>query len=121
MLAQDRYVDVNGIQIHYLDWGGDGPVCVMFHGAGMCGGTWEPIVQRLAGRMHCIAPDLRSHGKSAASTAPATWDLLAQDVAGFVNALDTGPVIIVAHSFGAGAALLASQLMPDRVRGAKRS
>ena len=117
MLAQDRYVDVNGIQIHYLDWGGDGPVCVMFHGAGMCGGTWEPIVQRLAGRMHCIAPDLRSHGKSAASTAPVTWDLLAQDLAGFVNALDAGPVIIVAHSFRAGAALLASQLMPDRVAG----
>ena len=117
MLALDRYVDVNGIQIHYLDWGGNGPICVMFHGAGMCGGTWEPIAQRLSSRMHCVAPDLRSHGESEASTVRVSWNLLANDVAGFVNALDAEPVIIVAHSFGAGAALLASQLMPDRVAG----
>ncbi len=117
MLAQDQYINVNGNQIHYLDWGGDGPTCVMFHGAGMCGGVWEPIAQRLAGRIHCIAPDLRSHGKSTASIVPVSWDLLAEDVAGFVNALDAESVIVVAHSFGAGAALLASQLMPDRVAG----
>lgn len=115
MLAQDGYIDVNGIRMHYLDWGGDGPICVMFHGAGMCGGTWEPIVQRLAGRIHCITPDFRSHGKSEASTVPVSWDLLADDVAGFIYALDAKPVIIVAHSFGAGAVLLASARMSDRV------
>ncbi len=89
----------------------------MFHGAGMCGGTWEPIVRRLAGSMHCITPDLRSHGKSESSTVPVSWELLADDVAGFVRVLDAEPVIIVAHSFGAGAVLLASARMSDRVAG----
>lgn len=103
--------------MHYLDWGGDGPICVMFHGAGMCGGTWEPIVRRLAGKLHCITPDLRSHGDTETSTKVVSWDLLAGDAAGFVRALDVQPVIVVAHSFGAGSALLASERMVDQVAG----
>jgi pimeloyl-ACP methyl ester carboxylesterase len=114
---EGRFVDANGIRMHYLAWGGDGPVCVMVHGAGMSGGTWEPLVQRLAGRLHCITPDLRSHGDTEASATPVSWELLARDVAGFVEALDLQHVVVVGHSFGAGAALLASPLLAGRIVG----
>ncbi|MBI4201105.1 MAG: alpha/beta hydrolase [Chloroflexi bacterium] len=114
---ESRFVDVNGIRMHYLDWGDNGPICVMVHGAAMSGGTWEPLVRRLKGRLRCITPDLRSHGDTEGPTVPISWDLLAADVAGFVGALDLYHVVVVAHSFGAGAALLASSLMSDRVAG----
>ncbi len=114
---ESRYVQVSDIRMHYLDWGGDGPVCVMFHGAGMCGGTWEPIVQRLEGRLHCITPDMRSHGETEGSTVPISWELLAEDVAGFLSALDLRQVVVAAHSFGAGSAIFASARISDRVAG----
>ncbi|MBI4202727.1 MAG: alpha/beta hydrolase [Chloroflexi bacterium] len=114
---EDRFVDANGIRMHYLDWGGDGPVGVMVHGAGMCGGLWEPVARRLEGNLRCLTLDLRSHGDSEVSSAPVSWDLLAADIAGFVAALDLRNVVLVAHSFGAGAALLASPRMAGRIAG----
>ncbi|GEM_PF-169271 len=114
---ESRFVDANGIRMHYLDWGGDGPVCVMVHGAGMCGGLWEPVARRLAGNLRCLTLDMRSHGDSEVSSAPVTWDLLAADIASFVAALDLHHIVLVAHSFGAGAALLSSPRMARRIAG----
>ena len=43
--------------IRYRDEG-DGPPVVFVHGLLVNGRLWEPVVERLAGRLRCIVPDL---------------------------------------------------------------
>ena len=33
-LPQDQYAEVNGVSIHYLDWGGDGPLLLLVPDSG---------------------------------------------------------------------------------------
>ena len=63
--------------IHYRDEGA-GPPLVFVHGALVNGRLWEPVVERLAGDVRCIVPDLPlgSHTRSASSSSaaiPSGW------------------------------------------------
>lgn len=113
-----RFVHVNGIRLHYLDWGGDGPTCLMLHGTSLCAGSWEPIVARLGGRFRCVGVDLRSHGDSDQSPAPINWELLRDDLTGLYEALDVRDALLVGHSRGAGVGMLSASRMPERFAGA---
>ena len=40
----DKFVDVNGLRLHYLDWGGSGPLLVLvtaWTGTRTCSTTWR--------------------------------------------------------------------------------
>lgn len=103
-----RFVNANGTTFHYLDWGGSGQPCLMVHGTGLCAGVWEPIADVLRERFHCMALDLRGHGESGGADADISWDLVARDVAGVIDALDLQGALIVGHSRGASAVLLST-------------
>ena len=118
MTPTSRFVSANGIRLHYLDWGGDGPPCLFVHGTGLCGGAWEPVVRRVAHRLRCLTLDLRGHGDSDKPDTPVTWGLLAQDLAAFMEVLDLRGVLAVGHSRGGGVVTLGAALAPQRYAGA---
>ena len=63
--AADRYVTVNGLRIHYLDWGGEEkPPLVLLHGIGRLARSFEPIAPHFTGRYRVLAMDMRGHGHS---------------------------------------------------------
>ena len=41
------------------------PTILFLHAAGTSGWMWEPVVERLSERFHCLVPDLPGHGRSA--------------------------------------------------------
>ena len=46
----DRFVTVNGLRIHYLDWGSpDKPPFIMLHGIGRIAHTFDHLAPRFAG------------------------------------------------------------------------
>ena len=62
----DRYATVNGIRLHYLDWGNpDKPPLIMLHGIGRLAHTFDHIAPRFTDRFHVMAIDMRGHGDSA--------------------------------------------------------
>ncbi|MEO8681108.1 MAG: CocE/NonD family hydrolase, partial [Vicinamibacterales bacterium] len=64
--AEDKFVTVNGLRLHYLDWGGAGkPPLVMLHGIARHAHTFDHIAADLSRDYHVIAVDLRGHGDSA--------------------------------------------------------
>jgi pimeloyl-ACP methyl ester carboxylesterase len=64
----DRFVNVNGLRIHYLDWGGEGrQPLVMVHGLDRVARTFDHLATRLTSRYRVIAFDMRGHGDS-------SWD-----------------------------------------------
>jgi len=61
----DRFLDVNGLRIHYVDWGGDGkPPLVMVHGLDRVARTFDHLARRFTSKYRVIAIDMRGHGDS---------------------------------------------------------
>jgi pimeloyl-ACP methyl ester carboxylesterase len=108
--------DVNDIRIDYIDEG-DGAPIVFLHGFPLSKDCWRPQIDAFSSEYRCIAPDLRGFGASAATPGTTTMDRFADDVAGLLTALSTGPVVLVAHSMGGYVTFAFARRFPDMLRG----
>ncbi|NEO83864.1 MAG: alpha/beta hydrolase [Spirulina sp. SIO3F2] len=80
---------------------GEGPTLVFLHGSLQDGTQWLPVVEQLAGRFHCLIPDLLGFGESEMPEKPQSIALQAECLAAYLNALHLEKVTLVAHSVGA--------------------
>ena len=61
----DRFVTVNGLRIHYLDWGNSSASpLILIHGLDRVAHTFDHLVPHFTSRFHVIAIDMRGHGDS---------------------------------------------------------
>ena len=61
----DKYITVNGLRLHYLDWGNAGkPPLIMLHGIARVAHTFDHIAPKFTDQYHVIAIDMRGHGDS---------------------------------------------------------
>lgn len=104
---EDREVQVNGINIHYLDWGNDDkPPMLLLHGRTNSAHTWDFTSLAFHDNFHVIVPDQRGHGDSGWSPdADYGLDGLVPDIEGFVGVMGLKDVTLVGHSMGGRAAL----------------
>jgi len=97
-------VIVNGIRLHYLDWGGDGTPIVLLHATGFLGAIYRPIAQALTTIGHVYSYDQRGHGDSERPRNDIYgWDITASDLEGFILAMGFKQVRGIGHSAGATA------------------
>jgi len=102
----ERTTKVNGITLHYLDWGldrgpADAPPVVLLHGITGHARVWDHLAERLAPRHRVLVLDQRGHGDSD----PAPDDdyrvgTMADDVAAFVGSLRLDRFALLGHSMG---------------------
>lgn len=65
VLPDDHHAVLDGMRLHYLDWGTAGSAPVLFlHGGGLTARTWDLVCLALRGSFHCLALDQRGHGDS---------------------------------------------------------
>ncbi len=63
---KSEVLTVNGLRLHYLDWGNAGaPPVVCVHGYASSAQAFNAPARHFQDRFHVIAPDVRGHGKSA--------------------------------------------------------
>ena len=61
----DKFITVNGLQIHYLDWGNAGKQpLILLHGIARVAHTFDHVAPHFAQQYHVIAVDMRGHGDS---------------------------------------------------------
>ncbi len=98
----ERTAKVNGITLHYLDWGpADAPPVVLLHGITGHARVWDHLAARLVPGRRVLALDQRGHGDSD----PAPDDdyrvgTMADDVAAFVGSLRIDRFALLGHSMG---------------------
>lgn len=107
----------NGINIHYLRTGGDKPPVVLLHGLTTSGACWAPLARTLEENYDVIMPDARGHGNSSAPDQDYSYDNLAADVLGFIEALRLTQPVLLGHSMGGMAAALAASWNSKRLQG----
>ena len=107
-----QYVRVRDIRLRYVDWGGDGPVLLLFHGDMRTSRSWDAVSRRLADDYRVIALDARGHGDSDWTPRGYRFAERVDDLAAFCEALELRQVIGVAHSTGGVVMALCAQKHP---------
>ena len=88
----DHTVEVNGLGIHYLDWGGHSERnLLLVHGQGGNAHNWDHVARALRDEFRVIALDQRGHGDSDHTWEGYGVDRFASDLAEFVEATDRLP------------------------------
>ena len=109
----DRFLTVNGVQLHYLEWEGVGPPVLLLHATGFHAHLWDPIARLLSGRFRLLVPDARGHGDSEKPETGYEWSVFIEDIIAFLDALNVRGAIAVGHSMGATTLAGAASRRPD--------
>ena len=99
---EDRQVKVNGLNLHYLEWGDPGkPTILMLHGIQQQAHSWDFISLPLSVDCRVIAVDQRGHGDSDWSPdGDYSTDAYVGDVQNLVVALGLKNFHLMGHSMG---------------------
>lgn len=116
---EQKSVKVNGVDMQYVEQG-SGQTLILLHGFTSDMRTWKAMIPRLAKDFRVIAPIQRYFGKGDWSKdwPPFNRDLLADDVAGLIQALGGKPVHLVGWSMGGTVAYIAALRYPRLIRSA---
>jgi len=101
--AQDRTVDVDGLSMHYLDWGNPTkPTIVLLHGLRGHAHSWEDVSEALSPDFHVLALDQRGRGLTDwAKDGDYGIDAFVGDLVGFCRVVGLEKFSLMGHSMGA--------------------
>jgi pimeloyl-ACP methyl ester carboxylesterase len=116
--SADRFLTVNGLRLHYLEWGDSAkPALVLLHGIGRDAHSFDHIAPHFVADYRVIALDLRGHGDSAWHADGAYLvDDFVRDLEGVVEQLALRDVTVLGNSTGGRVALVYAGRHADRVR-----
>jgi esterase len=117
LIPQDRYLTVNGLRLHYLEWGfKNTQPMILLHGFMGHAHVWDGFAAKFCSRYHVIAIDHRGHGESQWSMEGAyTLDDHFSDIALFIDTLQLENAILIGHSMGGRHALFYHVCIPHKV------
>ena len=112
-----RFITSGDVQIHALDWGGDGTPLLLVHGARRTGRSWNAVARRLQNDFRVIAIDVRGHGDSGATGTGNDCLGRMRDFDKVALELNLGAHFVMAHSIGCAPAALYASHHAQRVIG----
>jgi pimeloyl-ACP methyl ester carboxylesterase len=114
-LSSAQFISVNDASLAFDVHGDpDAPAIVLLHGLGGSRSSWDGIAEALAAQMRVYVLDMRGHGESD-WPGDYSFELMSEDVLGFLEALDLRDATLVGHSMGGVAILLAAQASTTRI------
>jgi esterase len=113
----DKFIAVNGLRIHYLDWGNEGgQPFLMLHGIGRVAHSFDHIAPNFKSNYHVMAIDMRGHGDSDWSPEGAYLvEDYVKDIEAFVDKLNLQKIVLLGNSTGGRVVQVYAGMHPDRV------
>lgn len=114
---QDKTVNANGINIHYLDWGNPGkPSLLMVHGLRGHAHSWDDVSSAVCQDYHVLALDQRGRGETDwAKDGDYSTDAYVADLDGFCRVLGMDRFILMGHSMGGRNSMTFAGEYPNRL------
>ena len=115
-----RTVKVDGLSIFYREAGPkDAPVILLLHGLPSSSRMFQPLLARLAGDYHLIAPDYPGFGHSDAPPSDKfayTFDHLATIVDHFAQSVHATSYVLYVQDYGGPVGMRLAMAHPERVK-----
>lgn len=108
-----NHLQLEDISLFY-EKSGQGPALILLHGNGEDHHIFDPLANRLKADYTVYALDSRGHGRSTSSGA-LTYQVMAKDLAHFIDMLSLHEVRLLGFSDGAIVSLLFAMKHPDRL------
>ena len=123
LIEPTTVASTDGVEVASYDFGGDGPLLMVCHATGFCGGMYEPIARHLTDRFHCVGLDFRGHGRSERPDGVSmAWSGMGHDLLAVIDDArskrgesDDTPVLAIGHSMGGASIVLAELLRPGTI------
>ena len=112
--GESRYVEIDGINTHYVVAGEGRPV-LLIHGLGASMVVWRENIAALAERFRVYAIDLPGHGDSDKPDIEYDADSTVEFLRKFVESLGVGQIALVGNSLGGALALMTALAHPEIV------
>ncbi len=118
--ADSKFVEVNGVNVHYKTWGQGEPTFILLHGFGASIFSWREVTEPLAQFGTVIAYDRPAFGLT---ERPMEWEgespyspqAQVDIVIGLMDALNVEKAILVGNSAGGTVSMQLALQHPDRV------
>jgi non-heme chloroperoxidase len=108
------FVTVNGIKLHYLDWGGSGDTILFLPGFNDTAHVYDNFAPRFTDHFHAIGVTRRGVGESDKPKNGYDTSTRVEDIRQFLDALGIGRVILVGHSMAGDELTLFASRYPQR-------
>lgn len=120
VLPEDRHVELNSIEFHYLDWGNEtAPHVLLLHGGALQAHTWDLAALLLRDRYHLVALSQRGHGDTGWTPEKEldkdASDLMLEDTRQFIEHLGYDRLALVGMSMGGINAIRYAARYPDKL------
>lgn len=92
------FLNINGIRLHYLDWGGKGPTLIFLTGMGSSAFIFNKFAPRFNNKFRVLALTRRGQGDSDYPETGYDADTLIEDIRQFMDRLKVEKAILAGHS-----------------------
>jgi pimeloyl-ACP methyl ester carboxylesterase len=115
---QDKTIAVNGLDLHYLDWGTVGrPTMVLLHGLRGHSHSWDDFSAAVCQDYHVLALDQRGRGDSDwAKDGDYSTGAYVADLAALSDTLKLNSFVLVGHSMGGRNSMSFAARYPEKVQ-----
>lgn len=115
-----KFIEVNGVNVHYKTYGEGEPTFILLHGFGASLFSWREVVEPLAEYGTVITYDRPAFGLTERpmeweGESPYSQDSQVELVIGLMNALDIEQATLVGNSAGGTVSMLTALKYPERV------
>jgi pimeloyl-ACP methyl ester carboxylesterase len=116
VVFEDRYTKVGNVNSRYWSAGEKGSTVILLHGVGCHVEFWERNIAALAQEHRVFAVDIVGYGRTDKPEVVYTFELMADFVLDFMNAMGIDKASLVGNSMGGGISMTVAAQAPGRVK-----
>ena len=107
---------MNGVKLHYLDWGGKGEVLLFLTCLGGSADDFEPLAMPFTGQFHVLGLTRRGQGQSAKPDSGYDNATLVEDIKAFLDSQKINRATLIGYSLAGNEMTQFATLYPRRVK-----
>lgn len=114
--ATSKFVEINGLRLHYLDYRGTGPVILCIHGLTRCAHDFDSLATHLTDRYRVLSLDVRGRGDSEWGP-PDRYNIhsYVSDLGAFLDRLEIARANLIGTSMGGRISIVYAGANPARI------